>query len=89
MHKFDIAIIDTIARDESARRELLWLRAKEKGYEEVLLALVDVDPGLPERMRDVEQAIHAGLGETERALAYSRAWDACYAKHAARFTEPG
>ncbi len=76
--------IDVICEDDVARRELLWLRAKEKGDAEMAALLEDVDPELPARLREVDAEIRLERDERERREAYGRAFDACFERHAAR-----
>ena len=52
-----VAALDRIARDPTARRELLWLRAKEKDDLETVRSLERLDPGLGERLRRFEQKL--------------------------------
>jgi hypothetical protein len=47
---FDIDAFQTIVGDAAARRELLWLRAKEKEDEEAAAALERLDPGIVDRV---------------------------------------
>jgi hypothetical protein len=44
------SVLERIASDPAIRRELLWLRAKEKNDEETVKDLEEVEPGLRERM---------------------------------------
>jgi len=83
----DWQVIDVICQDDGARRELLWLRAKEKGDAEVVALLEGVDPGLLERMRDVESSIRDEPDDRRRSAAYARAWDECFQRHAARLEQ--
>jgi hypothetical protein len=43
--------IGQIVADSQARRELLWLRAKEKGHDEDAADLERIDPTVVERLR--------------------------------------
>jgi len=80
----DWQVIDVICQDDGARRELLWLRAKQKGDAEVVSLLEGVDPDLVERMREVERAIGDEPDVRRRYEAYGRAWDECFRRHAVR-----
>jgi hypothetical protein len=80
-------VIDVICTDDVARRELLWLRAKQKGDAEVVALLEGVDPELVDRMREVERSVGAEDDDRARRAAYGRAWDECFQRHAARLAE--
>ena len=69
--------------DPIARRELLWLRAKEKGDDVSVADLERTDPELADRMRDVEWIGDLPAGR-KRADAYGRAWDQRWKFHALR-----
>lgn len=72
--------------DEDARRELLWLRAKEEGDELAARDLEYVDPSLIDRLRaagvDVDE--HPGEGPAERRKRFARLWDECWTRHEQR-----
>jgi hypothetical protein len=70
------AALDRIARDPAARRELLWLRAKEKDDLETVRSLELVDPGLGERLRPCVQKllVDEGTCSRDRQDAYARFW---------------
>ena len=78
-------VLKHIATDDHARRELLWLRAKEKGDDHLARDLERVDPQLVGRLRrsglDVEE--RDGESPRERAERMGRLWDECYAQHVA------
>jgi hypothetical protein len=46
-------ILERMAADSAIRRELLWLRAKEKEDEETARELEELEPGLRERMAEL------------------------------------
>jgi hypothetical protein len=71
-----VAALDRIARDPAARRELLWLRAKEKDDLETVRSLERADPGLGERLRPFEQKLFGDEGSCsrDRQDAYARLW---------------
>lgn len=76
-------IVRKIAADPHARRELLWLRAREKEDLAMARDLEEIDPGLLERLRA------AGVDLTERPdelphqrrERFSRLSDECYRRH--------
>jgi hypothetical protein len=81
----DERTFERIAADDHARRELLWLRAKEKGADDVARALERVDPQLLGRLRcaglDIEE--RDGESASARAERMGRSWDQCFARHVA------
>lgn len=73
------AAIDRIARDDQSRRELLWLRAKEKGDELDARRLLERDPTIPYRLRffhEIDLAAVDGFGAWRRTEAYAALYDA-------------
>ena len=73
------AAIDRIARDDQSRRELLWLRAKEKGDELEARRLLARAPTVPFRLRffhEVDLGAVDGLDAWRRGEAYGALYDA-------------
>jgi len=62
-----------IYRNAKLRRELLWLRAMEKGDEDSVRDLEKVDPGLRDRVDDVIERAETGFAE-DAAEVYGRAY---------------
>ncbi len=69
--------------DPIARRELLWLRAKEKEDHVTVADLERLDPELADRMLDVAW-IEEVPDDRKRRDAYGRAWDQRWKFHALR-----
>ncbi len=68
-----------IVEDDQSRRELLWIRAKEKGDVEHAQALVSVDPGVKARLwffHDVSFDEVDLMPEEHRKRTYARLYDA-------------
>jgi hypothetical protein len=80
---WDEETVRRMSEDPIARRELLWLRAKEKGDDDTVLDLERVDAELADRMRDVEW-IDDLPDDRKRRDAYGRAWDQRWKFHAFR-----
>lgn len=82
----DITAFERIVADDHARRELLWLRAKEKEDEETVRGLEAVDPRLVGRLlaagADIEE--RSDEGKWERRERFGRVYDECYERHAER-----
>lgn len=80
----DLWIVEQMCGDPHARRELLWLRAKEKEDEETVRDLERIDPGVVERL--VAAGFDIAERESEpssvRRERYGRLWDACWRYHA-------
>jgi hypothetical protein len=80
----DVHIFERIVRNVDARRELLWLRAKEKEDDEAAFDLERIDPGIIERLRasgaDIEE--RQSEGSRERRDRYGLAYDECFERHA-------
>ena len=72
-----------MTQDPVARRDLLWLRAKEKEDEESVADLEHVDPDLAHRMR-VFAFIESEVDDRKRREAYGLAYDERWRFHAAR-----
>lgn len=62
-----VEVWDRIARNATLRRELLWLRAREKSDDGEIRSLERIDPELAERMREWE--LDADLPDDPRARA--------------------
>lgn len=79
--------IERIVADHHARRELLWLRAKEKGDHALALDLERVDPDLVARLRRAGFDVDERHGESARARSerFGQLWDRCHARHLASF----
>jgi len=79
----DLSAFEAIVADPIARRELLWLRAKEKDDDEQAASLLEVDPGIVDRLRraghDVDGALREGV--RERRKRFGLLSDECYARH--------
>jgi hypothetical protein len=86
MDDLDAEIIRMMCEDTTTRRELLWLRAKEKEDHETVADLERIDPNLAERMRDVEATIGDELDDRKRREAYAQAWHQRYDHHATRLS---
>jgi hypothetical protein len=80
----EIAALERICGDDRARRELLWLRAKEKGDDWCVRDLERVDPDIPRRLAALEALLDPRDIETDRGRreAYGRLWNQCYEGHA-------
>lgn len=78
--------IEAICRDPDARRELLWLRAKEKEDEESRISLEEVDPGIVRRLEASGFDITEREGEhwRDRRERFAQLYEECYDLHAAR-----
>jgi hypothetical protein len=63
-----------ICNDDEQRREMLWLRAMEKGDEPTARDLERIDPGLRERVADVRRSAEA-VDPRSAAELYGRAYD--------------
>lgn len=59
----NIRIFEKLIADPHARRELLWLRAKEKGNEGDARDIERVDPGVVARLREAGFDVDVGLDE--------------------------
>ena len=80
----EVELLDALCKDPDARRELLWLRAKEKEDDESLRSLERVDPTLRGRLADVARRVEAEDDDRERSEAWGREWDERYEWHMAR-----
>jgi hypothetical protein len=80
-------VLERIVADPRARRELLWLRAKEKGDDEAARDLESVDPELVARLRRAGLEVDECGDESPRARAerFARSWHRCHARHLASF----
>jgi hypothetical protein len=87
----EVQVLDVIVSDVKARRELLWLRAKEKGDEATARDLVRIDPGIVDRLSVAGFDVAERDGEPRRARAerFGRLQDVCYAHHAALVRKAG
>jgi hypothetical protein len=78
-----LSVVRRLIANEAARRELLWLRAREEGDTEAALDLERIDPGVVERLRasgaDVSERVDEGA--IERRERFARLWDDCYRRH--------
>ena len=83
----DARTLQQIATNAHSRRELLYLRALEKGDEREARSLLRVDPSIVQRLRSVGLDPEQG-GESElpreRRDRMGRLWDACWRHHAGR-----
>ena len=86
-YEHEIELLDALCRDPDARRELLWLRAREKGDDDAARALERADPMLRRRLRPIAAPIDAEPDERARREAWSRAWDARYDAHMGRLAQ--
>lgn len=62
-------------RDDRARREWLWFRAKTKDDAYSIASLQRADPTLQARMAPIEAACEAIDDQHERLKAYEAVWD--------------
>jgi hypothetical protein len=85
----DARALERISGDPRARRELLWLRANEKGDQEMARGLERVDPRLVGRLRAAGLDIgnRAGESRAARRERFGRLWDECYDRHVRRLRE--
>lgn len=67
---FDPEVFLLIAEHDDARRELLWLRAREKRDRSSIQCLRRGDPGLAGRMKDYEKAALEEPDPRARAQAF-------------------
>ena len=76
---------EAIAADDRTRRELLWLRAKEKGDEVVAHELERTDPRIVARLRCAGLDIEERDGESAQARCerFGALWDRCYLRYVA------
>ncbi|MBN9166525.1 MAG: hypothetical protein BGO98_05820 [Myxococcales bacterium 68-20] len=76
-------IVRKIAADPHARRELLWLRAREKDDIALASDLEEIDPGLLDRLRAAGVDLTERPGELphERRERFGRLSDECYRRH--------
>jgi hypothetical protein len=77
---FDIRLFQRLVDDPLARREMLFLRAKEKGDDWSQRDLKRVDP-------EVEARIRAAHGDFDDETDFGRLQDECYERHARRIQE--
>jgi hypothetical protein len=79
-----VAAYDKVVRDPRARRELIWLRAKEKDDDESVRSLERADPGLRARMRPLEETLSPHEFEIShgRREAYGRLFDQLFEHYA-------
>lgn len=80
----EMRVLERIAADGPARRELLWLRAQEKEHWDAVRDLEHSDPQITRRLRAAGADLREADGELprERRDRFGRAWDECYARHA-------
>src|SRR5688572_8555448 len=85
----EMAALERICHDDRARRELLWLRAKENGDDWSLRDLETLDPDVRQRVAPLEALLDPRAIETDRGRreAYGRLWDVCYQRHAGNAAE--
>ena len=76
--------VEGIAADDLARRELLWLRAKEKEDEVLARDLERADPGLVSRLSEAGCDLEGCADEEprDRRERFGRLWDDRYEWHA-------
>lgn len=70
-----VVTLRLIHKNQRMRRELIWLRAKEKGFTDALRFLERIDPDLRDRMVIVEEDIRSlerSSGSLPRTEAYAR-----------------
>lgn len=75
----DIQALEHVVADAEARRELLWLRAREKGDDWTIRDLKRVDPGIEERLRVAQ-------GPFDDAADFGQMYDDCLERHLRRFS---
>lgn len=80
----EVELVDALCRDSDARRELLWLGAREKGDDETVRSLERADPTLTARMRPIAAPIEADPDAWRRREAWAQAWHTRYDAHMAR-----
>jgi hypothetical protein len=75
--------MDETMTDDHARRELLWLRAKEEDDETSARDLERLDPELVERLRaaGADLAGRADESPSARRERFAQLWDDCYERH--------
>ena len=62
----DIRLFEKVVADPEARRELLWLRAKEKGYDDDARDIERIDRGVVERLRAAGFAVDVRPDDVRR-----------------------
>jgi hypothetical protein len=82
----ELVVLQKLMADDHARRELLWLRAKEKEDDITARDLERVDPELVRRLRDAGADVSERdyEGARERRERYGRLHDECHERHATR-----
>ncbi len=82
--------LEVICNDTRARRELLWLRARQRGDDAERAKLELLDPDLPRRVAWAEARFRemalAFQWESDREKAWARLYDVCLDAHVARLT---
>ncbi len=78
-------VIEALVCDRHARRELLWLRAKERGDDASARDLERVDPAIVERLSaaGLDVADRCAEPPAVRSDRYGRLFDACFEHHVA------
>jgi len=82
--------LEAICADDEARRELLWLRAKQNDDESSIRALERIDPGLPDRLSWASARFESWRPmlrwSRDAEHAWGKIYDVCFDAHAARLT---
>ena len=86
-----VSVVERMISYAQARRELLWLRAKEREDEISADDLQHVDPALIERLRAAGADIDERPGEDleARRVRFGELWDQCYRRHAIELWREG
>ena len=76
-------VVETLVANAHARRELLWLRAREKEDLTMARELEEIDPGLLDRLRTtgVDPSDPPDEGPRDRRERFARLWHECYRRH--------
>lgn len=75
----EVQALEHVVADAQARRELLWLRAKEKGDAWTISDLKRADP-------EIEERLQAAQGPFDDQADFGRLYDQCLDRHLRRFT---
>ncbi len=85
----DGPVLERMTRNAHSRRELLYLRALEKGEAQEVRSLLHVDPNIVQRLRAMgidpeEGGRREWESPRERRERMGRLWEACWRHHARR-----
>jgi hypothetical protein len=78
-------VLERVAANHRARRELVWIDAMSRGDAEMRRDLERSDPDLEERMRPYLEMLRPVELKTpkRRREAFAKLWSICYERHAA------